>query len=107
MHTRGQQDDGEDGKKEDGSRFVIDIVLSNLGRFQLDGFVRTKRKRLDLVVRTEKSLPAQMRSDINKIFTEFSEASGVAGQITFQADQKFVEISLPPMDGHANRDVMI
>ena len=107
MHTRGQLNEGEDGKKEDGSRFVIDIVLSNLGRFQLDGFVRTKRKRLDLVVRTEKSLPAQMRSDINKIFTDFSEASGVAGQITFQADQKFVEISIPQMNEYSNKDVTI
>ncbi len=107
MHTQDQLQESEDGKKEKGSRFIIDVSLSRLGRIQLDGFVRTKGKRLDLIVRTDGPLPKQMRSDINKIYIDFSEAVGVTGQISFQADQKFVEISMPQLSDHENKGIVI
>ncbi len=98
MHMRGQNDmDGPEGDEET-SRFIIDVQLSQLGRVQLDGLVKSKGKKFDLIVRTDGPLPAVMRKDINRIFTDFTEVTGVNGGIVFQADKKFAEIELPRLD---------
>jgi hypothetical protein len=107
MHTQGQLLEGEDGNREEGSRFIIDISLSRLGRLQLDGLVRAKGKRLDLIVRSDGPLPRKMSSDITKIYIDFTEAVAVTGQISFQADQKFVEISMPQLTDHPNKGIVI
>jgi hypothetical protein len=97
MHLRGEKQPKGEKKKDDGARFVIDLNLSNLGRFQLDGFMkdRGETKNFDLIVRTEAPLPQRMRYDINRIFTDFAEVAGLRGGITFQARGQFVEVPLP------------
>lgn len=107
MHTRGQFEKGDDGKENKCTRFIIDVSLSRLGRIQLDGFVRGKGKRLDLIVRSDSPLPKKMRRDISKVYIDFTEAVAVSGQITFQADQKFVEISMPQLTDHPNKGIVI
>jgi len=107
LHTRGQLN--QEYNKNDGnnSRFIIDISLSRLGRLQLDGFLRKKRKRLDLVVRTQQALPKTIRIEIAKIYKDFSEISKIVGQITFQVNQHFVEIPMPQLVDHSTRGVVI
>jgi hypothetical protein len=107
MHTRGQFEKGDDGIENKCTRFIIDVSLSRLGRIQLDGFVRGKGKRLDLIVRSDSPLPKKMRRDISKVYIDFTEAVAVSGQITFQADQKFVEISMPQLTDHPNKGIVI
>ena len=107
MHMRGQKDqEGPDGE-EDTSRFIIDVELSQLGRVQLDGLVKSKGKKFDLIVRTEAPLPAVMRKEINHIFADFTEVTGVNGAIVFQADKKFAEIELPYLTDEDHSGVIV
>jgi hypothetical protein len=107
MHTQQHAAGGQDKEQKDCSRFIIDILLSKLGRFQIDGLVRAKGKRLDLVLRSEDTLPQQMRRDINNIFTNFTVTADVIGQIIFQADQPFVEVLMPQLADHPNTGLII
>ncbi len=92
MHTKAH--DQEEEEQDDSSRFIIDVEMSHLGRIQLDGLIAGKAKRFDLIFRSTKPMPAHMRKDINKIFMDSTEATGVDGTIVFQAHTKFVEIPL-------------
>ena len=85
----------------------MDISLSRIGRIQLDGFLRKKRKQLDLIIRTEGSLPKKMRIEISKIYRNLSEISKFTGQMTFQVNQNFVEIPMPHYEDQSIRGVVI
>jgi hypothetical protein len=80
--------DGRDG--DPGTRLLIDIELTRLGRMQLDGLVQ--RQRFDLIVRARQALAPEMRRDIAAIFHEAREAAGLSGDIAFLATRDF----LPP-----------
>jgi hypothetical protein len=87
----GADDEGEDPS---GTRFVIDVDLSRLGRLQIDGLVRDGGKHMDLIVRTEAPLPGQMPGDIRQIFLNAQDLTGFKGGITFQAAPPvFVEVA--------------
>ena len=106
LHTQNHPNKDNSGIS-DSSRFIVDLTLSRLGRLQLDGFVRKKRKQLDLIVRSQKTLPRIIRIDIGKIFTNFSEISNIKGQLTFQVNQNFVDISMPYMEDQSNKSIII
>ena len=84
LYSRPHGDDGE-GEGPSGTRFVIDMELSRLGRLQIDGLVRDGGKHLDLIVRTEAPLPGEMPGDIRQIFLNAQELTGFKGGIAFQA----------------------
>jgi hypothetical protein len=107
LHTQSQSSQKKDSNVANSSRFIIDISLSRIGRIQLDGFLRKKRKRLDLIVRVQQSLPREMRAEISMIYRNLAEKSNISGQITFQTNKKFVEIPIPQLIDHAIRDVVI
>ena len=91
LTRRGGRDD-PDGAGES-TRFVVDVTLSRLGRIQIDGLVRRKEKRLDLVVRTAEPLPAVMREDIRRLFAAAAGATGIVGLVVFDARANgFVEV---------------
>jgi hypothetical protein len=101
LFTRRPGQDEEDDASADrkGTRFVVDVQLSVLGRLQLDGMVRDQ-KHVDLIVRSQSNLPDVMRDDIRRIFQEAGEVTGVSGGIGFQAaPPNFVEPSPPEPDG--------
>jgi hypothetical protein len=61
---------------------------------QIDGLVRSKAKRLDLVVRTVEPLPSAMREDIRRLFAQATWATGIGGLVGFEARANgFVEVS--------------
>lgn len=78
-----------DGGTEGGSghRFLIDLDLSKLGALQLDGLARTER--LDLIVRTHRALPRDIKAEIVRLFEETAERVGLKGQVSFQATPHF------------------
>ncbi|RKQ73831.1 hypothetical protein BCL74_1623 [Oceanibaculum indicum] len=78
-----------DGNAEGGSghRFLIDLDLSKLGALQLDGLARTER--LDLIVRTHRALPRDIKAEIVRLFEETAERVGLKGQVSFQATPHF------------------
>lgn len=92
MYSRGRQGQGDDDD-DTPTRFIIDVNLSRLGRLQMDGFVRGKEKRFDLILRSASPLPGEMRRNITGIFTQSAEATGTAGQLIFQADAAFVDMT--------------
>lgn len=85
------EEEGTGGRR--GTRFVIDVELERFGRLQLDGLVRARNKRLDLIVRTASPLPPQMHDDIRRIFRDANELTGIKGAVAFQAAPPgFVEV---------------
>jgi hypothetical protein len=76
---------GKDGGA--GHRFLIDLDLSKLGPLQLDGLARTER--LDLIVRTHRALPRDIKAEIARLFEETAERVGLKGQVSFQATPHF------------------
>ncbi len=89
----GDEEDGEDG--EGGTRFVLDLELSAVGRLQIDGLVHPRQKRVDLIIRTEISLTGKMRDDIRGIYRNAAEITGMVGGVAFQSGPPkppFVEV---------------
>ena len=94
MRRHGAEDDEDEEGGDPGTRFIVDVELSRLGRMQLDGLVRGGDKRLDLIVRSASSLPRHMRDDIQGIFQDACQLTGMTGAATFQcAPPNFIEIS--------------
>ncbi len=108
MHLRGRSGTSdEEGSSDETARFLIDVELSRLGRVQLDGLVKAEGKKFDLIVRTERPFPRLMRRDINQIFVDFNEATGVTGGVVFQADNKFTEVPMPSFSDGIDRQISI
>ena len=88
LFMRDPAEEGEGGKEgASGHRFLIDLDLSRLGALQLDGLAR--KERLDLIVRTHRALPRDIKADIARLFTETAERVGLKGQVSFQATPHF------------------
>lgn len=87
VHSRAR--DGEKQKEGDArdwaKRFLIDLSLSRLGPIQLDGLVH--KKKLDLVVRTEHALPAEVKHSLQQHFIKNVEEVRYSGELRFQANK--------------------
>ncbi len=92
LHTRPIQEDEEDGPHgaggEPGHRFLVDLDLSRLGRLQLDGVVRSRSQRFDLILRSAAALPDPLRAELFAGFTESLEAVGYSGALVFHANPR-------------------
>ena len=98
-HGGGQQ---ETEKTDQGTRFVVEVSLSELGRLQFDGLVRDDGKRLDLIVRSDPPLPPTLHGDIRALFIRSSEIAGLRGDVGFQAaPPEFIDVkAAPPVKIH-------
>ncbi len=88
---RNKGDDEEEGREEEGTRFLVDIDMSRLGALQFDGLIKRQTKRFDLIVRSRLELPDQVRSDISGIFARSLEGLGMTGNSIFKTAAAFVE----------------
>jgi hypothetical protein len=77
-------------REEEGTRFLIDVDMSRLGPLQLDGLVKRKSKRFDLIIRSRNALPDDMRSNIGAIFARSLEGLDMAGHATFEQAARFI-----------------
>ena len=94
--VRDQDDDEDENTPDDSSRFVIDLNLSVMGHLQIDGLVGNGGKRVDVVLRSDSALSAQMRDDIRALYANAIEVTGIDGSIGFQAaPAKFINIPEP------------
>ncbi len=89
-HDSNSSHDGDEDKE--GTRFIIDVSLERFGRIQFDGLAKEKKKHFDLIIRTEEAMPADVRKDINKIFTNSCEAHGITAQLLFQVTPTFIDL---------------
>lgn len=76
------QSQKEEANKAKQVRFVIDVRMSQLGAMQLDGLVRPKK--LDMILRSETSLPPGLPQDLRKSYIDMISALGFAGSLSFQ-----------------------
>ena len=65
------------------ARAIFEVELSRLGRCQLD--VLCQAVRFELVVRSERPLPAALEDDIRVLVQAASEVAGWAGKVEFRA----------------------
>lgn len=96
---RGRNGAERQRERESGSRFLLDLELTQLGSIQLDGLVKREQKRFDLILRSRHALPGEARRDIDALFCQSLQAFGMVGGIVFQADGKFLATGpLAPLD---------
>jgi len=102
-----EDEENDETDEEHGTRFVVDVELSRLGRLQLDGLIHDKHKRFDLIVRTDERLPANVQNGIREIFSQTSEWTGTEGGVTFQAaPPDFVEL-VPAIDADGDLGLFV
>jgi hypothetical protein len=88
--------DGEkdkDGKKREDSmtRFIVEVTMSQLGDLQLDGLFKQHdgTKQFELIIRSHQPLEVAIQQDIQQIYQDAQNATGVSGGIIFQASEQF------------------
>lgn len=106
--TRQSPQEEDKGDSGHGTRFLVDVELTRLGRLQLDGLVAKDGKRVDLLVRSNQPLPGRMRDDIRVIFQEAAALTGLQGGVGFQAQPAgFVDVAaaVPAASGSTGIEV--
>ncbi|HEV7367924.1 hypothetical protein [Arenibaculum sp.] len=101
LFVRRSDDEETDGTERSGGkarRFLIDVDLSALGKMQFDGLVRDKR--FDLILRTRDVLPAEIRQDVQNLFTVTLDGLGLTGSASFQGGGEGWVV-VPPSPGAA------
>lgn len=74
-----------------GTRFIVELELSNLGPMQMDGLVKKRAagSQFDLVIRSMAELPEKMKADIYAIFDNAQQVTGLSGALHFRLVQEF------------------
>ncbi|HER26180.1 MAG TPA: hypothetical protein ENI69_03635 [Rhodospirillales bacterium] len=99
LFRRHDNDEDENADGDMGTRFILDVNLTRLGRLQLDGLVRNQGKKLDLILRSDDVLDDQNRNDIRRVFSQAAELTGLQGSVSFQASPPdFIDIPDPLAD---------
>lgn len=104
--VRDPDEDNDNDKSADNTRFVIDLNLSKMGHMQIDGLVGNGGKRVDVVLRSDEALTSKMRDDIRALYANAIEVTGIDGSVGFQAaPAKF--ISIPEPEANASDGMMV
>lgn len=103
--TESDDEEREESAKNGETRFIVDLILSGLGPFQIDGSVA--KKSLSLLIRTRHALPSQMRADIIDIFETTAGRTGMDGAVGFKVQAEFPPLPLAELmpDGRQGPDV--
>lgn len=86
----GKRKDADGNEREPGTAFLVDLDLTNLGPFRMDGVVRNDL--VDLLIRTVTPLPTPYRHDIQALFDTALERTGIEGNLRFRSTPQ-----LPPL----------
>lgn len=69
------------------TRFIFDVTMSRLGHIQLDGLAAEGH--LDLMIRSQQALPAELRAEVTGLYAEAREALGFNGEVAFLVTREF------------------
>ena len=85
------EDSQNDKNKEEDTRFVIEVDLTQLGEVQMDGFVRKHEKDLqfDMIIRSLNGLSKEVQDDILNIYNNMGAITGYKGSLSFQSVREF------------------
>jgi hypothetical protein len=87
LYYRNNGGGSEKDKKDQGTRFLVDVNFAALGAFQLDGLIRGKR--FDLMIRSRSRLSRNQRQEIIGIFENALEVGGCTGALEFRTVEVF------------------
>ena len=92
-----KDEENKKGGGGSGTRFVVELDLTNLGPMQLDGLVKKREQQtyFDLVIRTHDALATSMENDIQAIYARAQEGAGFTGNIYFRTEPVF---SINPLE---------
>lgn len=109
IRDRPQSDQPNGGNDGDSTRFVFDLALSRLGRMQIDGLLQAHGKQLDLIVRTERPLGADVQGGIRAVVTEAAAVTGLRAAVGFRAaPAQFLDAAaLAGTGAHVRRNLVI
>ena len=82
-----RREQSKDKKEHDSKRFVVEVAFSELGDVQIDGLMR--KPKLEMMLRTHKQIPVDLRDEIEVVFLEGCTLAGLAGRLYFQASERF------------------
>lgn len=74
-------------------RFVLDLNLTALGSFQLDGLARRKDRRFDLIVRHRDELPSVFDETVRGIFAQTLSALNYTGTVKVDRTDDFIVLA--------------
>lgn len=90
---RKHKEQDEKKTREEDTRFVLEMELSQLGEMQMDGFVRrstdTENVQFDLIIRSYTELSSDIQKDILNIYNDMGRLTGYNGSVGFQAVKDF------------------
>jgi len=108
LYTR-DRDGGSPGGDEDdrprGQRFVIEINFTRLGPYQFDTMVRDKH--LDLMVRSHRRVPEDMRRGLHDVFASTVQALGLTGTVGYHVVKEFDLRADPSLSGTETRGMSV
>jgi hypothetical protein len=84
----GGRKDWRSQPRETARRAVFELEFGELGRCQID--VLCQARRFDLLVRTARPLPADVRRDVRELYLAARDLAGLAGAMRFRAGQLLV-----------------
>jgi hypothetical protein len=97
-----KQDGDDKGGGPKGTAFLVDLDLTRLGPFRLDGYAR--KDLIDLMVRTTKSLPSGARGDIQALFQTTLERTGITGHLRFRSVPVLPPLPIADLDAAQTGD---
>lgn len=90
-----EDEENEENQKESprkgGTRFVVESRFSRLGGFQFDGLADEKKRRFDLIIRTEKLLEEDLCSQIMRLYKTTLHKFEYWGTIQINLKENFIK----------------
>ncbi len=92
LYTRQEdQNEKQDNKGNDQTRFIFDLSLSRIGDVQLDGLLQDKR--LDLIIRTQNAFSPPMQQTMRYAYSTALNSTDLNGDLSFQGStQNWVHV---------------
>ncbi len=81
----------KESPKKGGTRFVVESRFSRLGGFQFDGLADEKKRRFDLIIRTEKLLEEDLCSQIMRLYKTTLHKFEYWGTIQINLKENFIK----------------
>ncbi|OIQ74000.1 hypothetical protein GALL_443590 [mine drainage metagenome] len=77
-------------RREEGTRFLMDLEMTRLGPMQFDGLVKAQAKRFDLIIRSHAALTRDLKDGITAVFTATLDGFGMSGLASFVHTPHFI-----------------